>query len=286
MLNAFFFRFPTNIRLKMKDELIQFVVGAIKSNYELHKRPTNGARLAEQVRGKFGSDVFQDAGLERLSDVIRIAVDSGDIARNPNVKHLEVWPADVDMSDSATRSAGACFIRTDAWRAFAMQFDEQSVYFNMATKEFVIRTGAAKDDELLVDTPDETEYKRWVSDFSEQSDLKTPQDVLDSPNILRDFSKWMANQQGLNVSTWKKFRATRATQAIRDWGLKANVSTEEFLAAAKRSPRVSKLAAHTQDGSDAFKSAIIRCIQDMTESEIESLAIPVRHVRNHFRPRH
>ncbi|MEO8494959.1 MAG: hypothetical protein ABI614_07805 [Planctomycetota bacterium] len=272
----------------MRDQLLTFIAQTVIENYQQHRAPTNGAQLAELVRAKFPGNPVADAGFEKLGDAVREASERGLVVRNSMVKHLEVFPPDVpfhSVKPGATHHSQ--YVRPDAWRAFAMQFENQFVYYNKRTREFEVRSQATNDNELQeVSTPKIDDFRSWIENLANDEGVSVPDSILQSDHCLREFSFWVGKQNGSTAAEWKRFRAAKVVQLITAWGKQSGVDTSDFftpaVSQAKREP-VRKEFSHSID--EEVRSAVIGCIQDMSLAEIESLSIPLRHVLTHFRPR-
>lgn len=273
----------------MKEELIQFIHEAVENKFSADQCPLNGAALAELLRARFTDDVVKQAGYEKLSHAVRDASDRGLIHRNPNVKHLEVLPAGKNFNrpDSVGTSTHQ-YVRADAWRAFALQFADRIVYFDPKTQSFEIhpsRLGCA--DLIEVKPPTNDDFLDWINDFSEASDAVVPSEILTSSTCLKDFSRWIASQGAPLLLKWKKFRTAKVIDAIVQWGILAGVETNAFLnpIQPRNTRSVSGLRSEPSKQVDDVMGAIMACIADMSQDELESLSIPLRHVLRHFRPR-
>lgn len=272
----------------MREKLLQFVVQTVRENYATHHKPTNGALLAEQVRAKFNGSPYAEAGFEKLSDVIREASTRGDLVRNPSVKHLEVLPAGVEVNAPPAGHSRSYYVRPDAWRAFAMQHGSQSVYFDRGRETFVIdQPGISREDLTEVSTPADATFKEWIKEFAQTSSVAVPSSVFQSSNSLREFSVWISQQNNLHSADWKRFRAAKVTEAVVTWGKTQGVATDKFLSPTKASCISSDNGDQAMGSAtdEAIRIAVLACVRDMTPTEISSLAIPMRLILRHFRPR-
>lgn len=272
----------------MRDQLLTFIAQTVLENYQQHQAPTNGAQLAELVRAKFPGNPVAEAGFEKLGDAVREASQRGLVVRNSMVKHLEVYPPDVPFqSVKPSARHHSQYVRPDAWRAFAMQFENQIVYYNKRTREFEVRPHASDDNELQeVTTPTTDDFRSWIENFANDEGVSVPDSILQSDHCLREFSFWIGKQNGSTAANWKKFRAAKVVQLITAWGKQSGVDTSDcftpVVSQAKRET-VRRESLHSID--EQVRSAVFACIQDMSLAELESLPIPLRHVLAHFRPR-
>lgn len=273
----------------MKEELIQFIHQAVEKKFAADHCPLNGAALAELVRAKFTDGVVQQAGYEKLSHAVRDASERGLIHRNPNVKHLEVLPA--GKSFEQPHSVGPAphqYVRADAWRAFAMQFTDQVVYFDPRNQSFEVHPSLPdRADIIEVKPPTNDDFLGWIKDFAEASIATVPSEVLTSLTCLKDFSHWVASQGAPLSLKWKKFRTAKVIDAIVQWGILAGIETNAFLTPIQP-PKIRSVSGPRSEPNrqgDDVREAIMACIDDMSQDELESLSIPLRHVLRHFRPR-
>lgn len=272
----------------MQEELINFIGQTVRENFEKHQTPTTGAKLAERVRARFPATIFADAGFEKLGDAVREASKRGLVVRNHAVEHLEVFPPDVPFQCvKPPANYRSQYIRSDAWRAFAMQVESQFVYYNRLKREFEIRRQATADNNLLeVSPPTSDDFRQWTVEFAKVSNVSVPVSILQSIHCLRDFSVWVGKQNDANAADWKKFRAAKVVQKLTQWGKQSGIDTTDFLTPVASQAKRELAAKDPAESIDnGIKSAVIACIQDMSLAEIESLSIPLRHILTHFRPR-
>ena len=77
--------------------------------------------MAERLRSALQAS-YTDAGYEKLSEPVNELVESGQIARNGRVKHLELAAPSFELEAATTNanSARGAYVREDAWPVFAM----------------------------------------------------------------------------------------------------------------------------------------------------------------------
>jgi len=105
------------------DTLLDFIAAHTVEHFKNTGRPSHGAVLAEAIRATFPDFSYQQIGLERLSDAIRVAEQRGVVTRHRNVKHLEILPGPKSAPQPRSNATGSFtppypHIRPEVWRAF------------------------------------------------------------------------------------------------------------------------------------------------------------------------
>jgi len=275
-----------------KEDLIEFIGTTVASRFESSQSPTNGALLAELIRKEFkefSGNPIVDAGYERLSDAVRDAESRKLVTRNRLVKHLEVYPAGAaEPSQLPSSHAQGTYIRNDAWQVFAMPVKPNKAIYDPATVQMIIGDGEAgkRVGAIVITTPTDNTFREWIKQFAEEVSITVPPEMLDSTLFLKEFSRLIVETNSTNLARWKKFRAQKVGEAIKEWGEQSGIDTAPFFRPVIPNYRkpLQQSVASCEVGDD-LRGALIACVRDMSTAELDTLSIPIRLVRTHFRPR-
>ena len=139
------------------------IVEIVDDIFACTKKPITGAILAERLRSA-GED-YKEAGYLKLAEPINELVESGRLARNRHVKHLEIAPPSFDFeSEAATTNSKPAFdsyVREDAWPVFAMLNSNSKAVFDNEEKRFRLigRDAVVRDSQIQVVTPSNDEHR-------------------------------------------------------------------------------------------------------------------------------
>ena len=254
-------------------------------------QPVTGAILAEQLRIRFPDKSYIDFGYQKLAEPVNELVQSGQLARNSRVKHLEVappsWSFDESRSLENSKPTGRSYIREDAWLAFAMHHERAVAIYDRKESKFRVLNCDAKPekDQIVVETLSNDTHLSWVECFVTEKKLTTQPEMLQSKSVLRDFSVWMQNQPSNIQHDWKEYRAGKVATAIRDWCNSNGVESDEFLTQVIPSfSRRTTLNSGDRTEVDA-RAAILKCVADLSSDDLLDIKLPLRVVLKYFKPR-
>jgi len=270
-----------------KDSCKTAILQIVNELFDASNKPVTGAILAEKLRVSLQASC-KEAGYEKLSEPINELVKSGQLTRNHHVKHLEVAPASFEFESASTRantSRGA-YVREDAWPVFAMLhersiavFDNQLSKFRLLADEAVLR-----DSQIRVETPTNEDHRNWVKQFAQAESLSVEPALTESETVLREFSVWMQSQDTSLQHQWKDFRANKVAEAIRKWSASNGLDTTDFLSPVipRFSVRTTSTSANKLDTD--IRTAVLRCVTDLSMDELDEIRLPLRVVLKHFKP--
>ncbi len=273
-----------------KDDYKSAIVRIVEQLYTETNKPITGAVLADRLRTSLQAS-YTDVGYVKLSEPIHELVESQQLTRNRRVKHLEVAPPSFEFDLPKTQGCPSVtkgtYVREDAWPVFAMLHDRSIAVFDKQLMKFRLLADDAtlRDSQIRVATPSNTDHRNWIDQFAQAEGLSLEPALTQTDGVLREFSVWMQSQDTSLQHKWKDFRAARVADAIRKWASSNGLDATDFL-----SPVISRYSARTTATpgikSEAdIRSAVLRCVADLSLDELDNIMLPLRVVLKHFKPR-
>lgn len=281
------------------DRLLQFISKVVLDHFTETRQRTNGAYLAEKIRAEFPGFSYEQVGLTRLSDAVAKAEETGLIVRHRDVKHLELSPGPAtgltkSVALTSSRSCRPLYVRSDIWRAFAFVAPDQRYFLDSITNEVVSTSSTESpptDDQNaeryapIQPIPVE-EQRRWMREYAES---KESLDVFDSPisdpQCYLRFPEWIQRVAPELAKDWRQFRTQRVVEFVKSWVSRNQVSAEGFFAPTRSRREFGVEFTSESGGEDLAREAIIAVVREMPLEDLERLAIPLRYVLRHFKPR-
>lgn len=275
---------PSNI-----DELVNFVVEAVREQFDSTGRRLDGSFLAHLVRNRYPEIDYAQLGLTKLGDAVRIAENSGRIVRHTDVRHLEVSPAarqgGAEPAQERKQEPERVYVRPDVWRAFVFP-SAGTVYVDRASGEIVRQahgpSSSAPYNAVAVDPVTDQHQLEWASQFLNSRPELSGHTERDRLALVHGG----ATQFGSSVSrAWKTFRSAQVIAHIRRWAEANSVSTEEIIVQADKSARRPVRTAYNIGRSD-LRRTLIEYIEKMPTADLEELALSLtQHVLQRSLPK-
>ncbi len=273
-----------------KDDYKSAIVQIVEQLYSETNKPITGAVLAERLRTSLQAS-YTDVGYVKLSEPINELVESQQLTRNRRVKHLEVAPPSFEFDLPKTQGCSSVpkgtYVREDAWPVFAMLHDRSIAVFDKQLLKFRLLADDAtlRDSQIRVATPSNTDHRNWIKQFAQAEGLSLEPALTEADGVLREFSVWMQSQDTSLQYKWKDFRAVRVADVIRIWSASNGLDATDFL-----SPVISRYSARTTNTpaikpDTDIRSAVLRCVADLSLDELDNMMLPLRVVLKHFKPR-
>ncbi|XZE17508.1 hypothetical protein SH449x_002782 [Pirellulaceae bacterium SH449] len=273
-----------------KDDYKSAIVRIVEQLYSETNKPITGAVLAERLRTSLQAS-YTDVGYVKLSEPIHELVESQQLKRNRRVKHLEVAPPSFEFDLPKTQGCPSVtkgtYVREDAWPVFAMLHDRSIAVFDKQLMKFRLLADDAtlRDSQIRVATPSNTDHRNWIDQFAHAEGLSLEPALTQTDGVLREFSVWMQSQDTNLQHKWKDFRAAKVADVIREWAARNGVDANDFL-----SPVISRYSARTtatpaNKPEAEIRSAVLRCVADLSLDELDNIMLPLRVVLKHFKPR-
>lgn len=253
------------------NELLQFISETVTDYFTRAKQRTDGAYLAEAIRTRWTGFSYEQVGLNRLSDAIRLAEEKELIVRHRDVKHLELSPGPAtgltrSLELTSTPSCKPQYVRPDIWRAFALFTPGQSNYLDTRSNEIVSKpTSAAPptDDQnadrfILVKPIPLEDQQRWMREYVEAKQSLSVFDApINDPQCYIRFPEWLQRTSPDLTREWRQFRTQRVVEFVKNWASEHSVSSDDFFvrAGSRRDP--AGFTTPQQGGEDSVRSAII-----------------------------
>lgn len=273
-----------------KDAYKSEIVRIVEQLYSETEKPTTGAVLAERLRTSLQAS-YKDVGYAKLSEPINELVESQQLWRNRRVKHLEVAPPSFEFDLPKTQGCSSVprgtYVREDAWPVFAMLHDRSIAVFDKQLLKFRLLADDAtlRDSQIRVATPSNNDHQNWIDQFAQAEGLSLEPALTQADGILREFSVWIQSQDIGLKHKWKDFRTARVADVIHKWAASNGLEATDFL-----SPVISRYSARTTATSvinpeTDIRSAVLRCVADLSLDELDNIVLPLRVVLKHFKPR-
>lgn len=273
-----------------KDDYKSAIVRIVEQLYTETNKPITGAVLAERLRTSLQAS-YTDVGYVKLSEPIHELVESQQLTRNRRVKHLEVAPPSFEFDLPKTQGCPSVtkgtYVREDAWPVFAMLHDRSIAVFDKQLTKFRLLADDAtlRDSQIRVATPSNADHRNWIDQFAQAEGLSLLPDLTKTNEVLREFSVWMQSKDTSLQHKWKDFRAAKVADVIREWAASNGVDANDFL-----SPVISRYSARTTANPTIkpetdIRSAVLRCVADLSLDELDNIMLPLRVVLKHFKPR-
>ena len=281
------------------DELLQFISQTVVDHFTDTKQRTNGAYLAEAIRARWAGFNYELVGLTRLSDAIRMAEERELIVRHRDVKHLELSPGPAtgltkSLELTATPSYKPQYVRPDIWRAFALITPGQSNYLDTANTQVVSRPASSQpptDDQnadrfILIEPVPLEDQRRWMREYVESKESLSIFDapINDQQCYIR-FPEWLQTISPEYAKDWRQFRTRCVVEFVKNWASQHSVQSDDFFVRAGSQREPAEKTLQQQRGDDSAREAIIAAVREMPLEDLERLAIPLRYVLRHFKPR-
>ena len=280
------------------DELVKFISMSVLDHYQKTGASVDGSLLAFWVRREFPALSYPKLGLTKLGDAVRIATARNLISRNPNVKHLEVSPIIANVTPPteaavAPPTRDAAYVRQDIWRAMVFVSQSAISFFSRSAKNLreIDRTDANTLRSLRAD-PQYVEVERVES----SAQLQWLKEFLDSrgkldentENSLLDLIRGGLHKMGAAIARdWKAERSRHVVGHVRKWAAAHQIAEADVLTPASRDAKKTNSPDQLTDGhitktEDAIRRALLATLEEMSLSELENIAIPIRHILRHF----
>ncbi len=274
-----------------KNDYKSAIVQIVEQLYSETNKPVTGAVLAERLRTSLQAS-YTDVGYVKLSEPIHELVESKQLTRNRQVKHLEVAPPSFEFElpkmQGCSSGHKGTYVREDAWPVFAMLHDRSIAVFDKHLLKFRLLADDAilRDAQIRVATPSNADHRNWIDQFAQAEGLSLEPALTQAEEVLREFSIWMQSQDTSLQHRWKDFRAAKVADVIREWAPRNGVDANDFL-----TPVISRYSARTTAPPPTVKpeteirSAVLRCVADLSLDELDNIMLPLRVVLKHFQPR-
>jgi len=280
----------------VRTELIEFISTYVTDQFNRTGRRTTGAALAEAIRARFPSFSFEQVGLTRLADAVRLAEEAGLLVRHRDVKHLEVSPREsTPRTPSSSAKSATPHVRPDVWRALVFVNDTNAHFLDRTTGKLITLV-SGQDAELqdhqenqrfvrLSSIPPETQ-KQWMRDFVESQPALNGADApFDEEKWWIVFPAWLQDRDPAADQNWRRFRAGRVFSFVKEWGRKNGVQEEMWLSARQPLLPARSQPAYCPHEQEVTRRAILAAIEDLPFEQLADLAIPVRYLLRHLKVR-
>lgn len=288
------------------DDLIAFVSDEVTRQYERTHRRVNGVHLAERIRDRFPDLSYSALGVERLSDVVRVAEERKLLVRHRDVQHLEVSPANAPPSAPPQRRARGPtdmnHIPREIWEALVYLHPGQAYFLNretsavLAISEAESGTYATNPQYLQLPTIPADVQKSWMRDFiAERPEASEAAGAIESEVWFLEFFKQLRAVEAELATDWGKFRGRRVVEYVRKWAAENNLPLTKVLSsrptafsspAPVSAPEASRSSGGQHGPEDeTMRAAVLAILSEMSLDELLTLSLPLRRVVRHFRPR-
>lgn len=277
-------------------ELIQFISSCVREQFEKTGGRTTGAALAAAIRKQFPGMSYEQLGLSRLADAVRRAEEAGKLVRHRDVKHLEVSPTTATPRSPSTPIASASsYVRPDVWRSFVFISDRYAQFLDRTTGRLIVllsnntseiraHTGNPQFAQINPIAP-ETQ-KDWMQQFvMSQESLNVDDAPINEDQWWIAFPAWLQEQNTANIIAWRRFRAEKVVTFIREWAKENGILLNSLFSPPRLPVPTSTRRLDRPVEDEATRRVIIAAIEDMPFEQLQDLAIPVRYMLRHFRPR-
>jgi hypothetical protein len=269
----------------------------VRDYFDRTGRRTSGAALAEAIRKRFPGFAFEQLGLSRLVDAVHRAEEAGGLVRHRDVEHLEVSPSETTPRSASARtmSTMSLYVRPDVWRAFVFVADRYAHFLDRTTGRLVT---------LMLDDADQVQaqerdprfirivslapeaQKEWMRQFVQSQESLNVEDApFDEERWWIAFPSWLQDQGAANILAWRRFRAEKVVTFIREWANENCILLDSLFSPPRLPAPAGTRRPDRPAENEETRRAIIAAIEDMPFEQLQELAIPVRYMLRHFRPR-
>lgn len=286
-----------------RDGLVEFIASYTVEHFKSMGRRTNGAVLADAIREKFPEFSYQQVGLERLSDAVRVAEQRGLVIRHRDVSHLEISPgskSDLPPGSAVATQASTPLprVRPEIWRAFVFVPKGNVCFFERSNGNVLVVRDS--DSARIASTEEDGRYIRlspipvdtqqgWMEDFTRgHEDLSFDEAPIRDGNWWLRFSAWLRGIDTVLEREWSRTRTSKVLEYLRGWASSENIplgnllSPEQAVRPTCRPERSSEIV--TSD-SAMLRDAVLAAVREMPLEQLEDIAIPIRYILRHFKPR-
>ncbi len=288
------------------DALLSFIAEYTVDHFKNTGRRTDGAVLAEAIRSKFPGLSYEQLGLGRLSDAVHLAEQRALVLRHRDVKHLELSPGPnsglAPGSQVPTHTVAPLpHVKPDVWRAFVFVSSGNHLFLDRETGQVVSvpdsdvsgRMSLEGDSRYARVTPIPTSTQQgWMDEFTRQCRALN---VSDAP--IREqqwwvkFPAWLRRVDRCLERDWNRFRTGKVLEHLRQWTSENDVRLGRLLSPPEAVPRslpqrqIGTRGVGEISESEARRAAILAAVREMPLEQLEEIAIPVRYIVRHFKPR-
>jgi hypothetical protein len=297
---------PTTSSQVSVDGLLAFIASYTVDHFKKTGRRTDGAVLAEAIRTHFPGFSYEQVGLARLSDAVRIAEQRGLVIRHRDVKHLELSPGpDSDLppgTELTTHTVAPLpHVKPDIWRAFVFVsrgnvffLDRDSGQVLALREEDRVRHDALEADQQYAKiTPIAVgTQQQWMKQFTHgREGLNVDEAPIHAEEWWVEFPAWLRGIDFVLERAWHRFRTAKVLEYLREWASSNNVtlssllSPEDSLRQTRSLGPQDSIAETTRTESQRLREAIIAAVGEMPLEQLQDIPIPVRYIIRHFKPR-
>jgi hypothetical protein len=291
------FKKPTRVEPTL-DDLVAFIGKRAKEHFERTGRGIEGSPLAYLVRHEFPELDYTKLGLGKLGDAVRVAEGRGLVKRNLAVRHLELSPVQKDDGPvprvtPEPSALGMSFVTPELWHPFVILKPLAISFYYPSTREVVqvdpsdgsrLRELRDKDSAVEVEPVEPETQATWLKEFLSVRGHTTAASNEELQTLIRGG----INSLGSSLAQdWRYLRSRKVVEHVRQWAKRNGIEESLVLVPANPESKRKRIASTvSRDGNGAaMRRAIIAAIEEMPETELEKLAIPLRYVVRYFKAR-
>lgn len=279
------------------NELLQFMTSYVRGHFEETGRRTSGAALADAIRQRFPGFAFEQLGFSRLTDAVRRAEEAGGLVRHRDVKHLEVSPSESTPRSPCARATSpmSSYVRPDVWRAFVFVNDRYAHFLHRTTGRLAtlmlnnaeqVQAHERDREFVRIESIAFEDQKEWMRQFvPSQESLDIDDAPINEERWWIAFPAWLQEQGVANLLAWRRFRAGNVVAFIRQWAKENDIRLDSLFSPARVSAQPSAQRGDPAAANVETRAAVMAAIEEMPFEQLQDLAIPVRYLVRHFRPR-
>lgn len=274
------------------DALVDFIAQTVSNRFAATGRSTNGTYLAESIRTEDPEFRFEQVGLAKLGDAVRIAETRGKVHRHADVKHLEISPGPKESTFAINYSTPTFHVLADVWRAFVFFRSEQDRYFFDRLSRKVLKE--AECEQLANALPNSrfveikpiasATQQAWLREFVESHpSLELESAPLNDQRWWSAVPQWFRHQ-GFDIEkSWNRFRTHHVVEYLREWAEGHDLEPQTFLSTSLSHDQVDREFSSADE--NALRRVLTEAVQELPLDSLGDIAIPVRLIRRYFRAR-
>jgi hypothetical protein len=281
-----------NDSISSLDELVAFIGEAVSKRFATTGRSTNGTYLADAIKARDPAFRYEQLGLTRLGDAVRIAETRGLVHRDSSVKHLEVSPGAKPSIAAESTWKPTYHVSADIWRAFVFfRSEDERVFFDITTKRVLTEAecdfGASEDSVtryIEIKPIASATQQAWMREFIEShSSLEVESAPLSDPRWWSAVPQWL-RQQGPEIErSWNRFRTTQVAEYLRVWAEDHKLEPQFFIS--HSAGRDDAMRVFSPSDDEALRKALSDAVRELPLDVLGEIVIPVRLIRRYFRAR-